>query len=208
MTLDFSVAKMVVCGDCGDVVGPFERPNPTNPRSALVQRGSCARHAAPPGEPRWPGFDYNRRVELCNCCGTVPLRSGSRWSVWFCDACKQQVMLLNGRHGRCVVPIGRHSIQAGLSLTRDQIVKGLDVHIFIGRWNAVADVMSLLSDWQRIVVRRNLKVIRTAEGSAVPAPDYCAKMKVLVDPMDRFREMCAYLDRRAREALNNGGGSA
>jgi hypothetical protein len=162
-----SYAGMVVCGDCGDVVGPFEHADRAvrledecfdlGPRSTYVQRGRCPTHTSEGNESRWPRFDYNRLVELCNCCGAVPLRSGSKWSVWFCDACKQQVQLLNGRHGRCVVPIGRHSVHAGWLLTGDQIENPLEVEAFVSSMSAISDGMCALHDWRRIVVRRNLE---------------------------------------------------
>ena len=43
-------------------------------------------------QPRWGG-DFNTYAELCRCCGLVLIRSGSRWSVWFCASCKEAVAL-------------------------------------------------------------------------------------------------------------------
>jgi hypothetical protein len=45
-----------------------------------------------------------------------PLPSGSRWSVWFCAACKDRVVELNSAVGRAVIPIGRHSMMSGVSI--------------------------------------------------------------------------------------------
>ncbi len=214
-----TLPDMVVCRDCGDALGPFHNTIGAGrleghqfslgPRSTTyVQRGACPTHIGDGSDSRWARFDYNRFLELCNCCGAVPLLSGSRWSVWFCDACKQQVGLLNGRHGRCVVPIGRHSVHAGFSLKHDQLDDPLAVEMYVSAWNSIADVMSLLNDWRRTVVRRNLEVVGAEAGSAVPLTVYVDELGLESLAMDRFREMCEYLDRRGREASRGKGAAS
>lgn len=47
------------------------------------------------GQEPWPNSDFNEHTCLCRCCVSEPLRSGSRWSVWFCDECKARVIALN-----------------------------------------------------------------------------------------------------------------
>ena len=207
MSTDLSAfSKMVVCGDCGDVVGPFRYVSPKGDGWDHIQRGTCADHARPSDDPLWPWFDFNTIVELCSCCGVVALRTGSKWSVWFCEACKQEVGLLNGRHGRCVVPIGRHSVHAGWLLKGDQIDNGLDVHLFTEAWNATVSVMRVLSEWQRITVRRNLEAGGAPPRSRVPLPEYVRTAELQIDAMARFREMCEYLDWRGRERVEETGG--
>jgi hypothetical protein len=44
--------------------------------------------------------------------------SGSKWSLFFCEDCKMRVVAHNQGAGRCVIPIGRHSIMNGVFLSR------------------------------------------------------------------------------------------
>lgn len=82
MTIDPKrIPLMEVRRGCRDVVGPFPRPT-THPgdRQRLVQRGSCPRHRPYEPDPGWPRFDFNRRVDLCYCCGipSVPIEAYCR----------------------------------------------------------------------------------------------------------------------------------
>jgi len=198
------IDRTVVCGPCGDVVGSaddfYERG------FTMVQTGPCPVHAAP-AESTWPSYDYNRFVELCRCCGTVPLRSGSRWSVWFCPECREQVDLLNLRLGRYAIPIGRHSIHAGRLLSIEKAAEPVALHAFLEGMNAASDAMGVLGKWAHEVIRLNLRAIREDDDSVVPINPYCLAARRYVDPSDRFREMCAWLAGQGRESQHEEDGS-
>jgi hypothetical protein len=100
-------SNFVLCATCQGLYG--DRPSPG---FATPQRCRC-RHV---DEPKWPRHDFNEHLHLCECCRLVPLRSGSRWSVWFCDECKARVRDLNHVLGRYVIPIGRHSLMGGIAI--------------------------------------------------------------------------------------------
>jgi len=102
--------EMVVCGRCGEPKGPV----PWHSLEAS-QLCSCASEEGRRAQRPWGG-DFNAAVELCNCCGAVALSSGSRWSPLLCDRCFARVRTLNEVAGRCVVPVGRHSLMNGVSL--------------------------------------------------------------------------------------------
>lgn len=187
--------RLVVCGTCGDVVGPAE--DPPGAEAPRIQAGTCPAHAIPE-QPRWPRHDFNRFVELCRCCGTVPMKSGSRWSTWFCPACREEVDLLNQRLGRYAIPIGRHSVHAGRLLTRESLADPLEVEIFTSATNAAFDAIRVLSRWARHVVRLNLRAIREDDDAVVPIRQYCLSAQRYVLPSDRFREMCAWLTHEGR----------
>lgn len=90
---------MRVCRACGRLTG--SGPG-TGPGVSRAQRCDCH----PRREKTWPDYDFNLAVELCRCCGQVALRSGSRWSVWFCAGCLQLTRHLNhalGRYGRAAI---------------------------------------------------------------------------------------------------------
>ena len=98
-----------ICDACQQPFGT--EPQPGYP---IPQRCACDRLA---DELVWPGFDYNEHLRLCMCCRGIALPSGSRWSVWFCGPCKDRVRLYNDRLGRVAIPIGRHSLMAGIGIS-------------------------------------------------------------------------------------------
>lgn len=195
-----AVPEMEVCHACATVVGPF-----SDEGVRRVQRGSCPSHARPAGEARWEGWDIELRVELCRCCGRVPLVSGSRYSVWFCAGCKTLVGQLNGRHGRCVVPIGRHSFHYGYMLNGEQVADPVEVHAFVEGVRSVSEAANLLALWRDEAVRRNLEAIDVAPGGVVPLSEYWPLVRDRIDPRDRFLEMYTFLKRAGRDAREQDG---
>jgi hypothetical protein len=199
------IRAMMVCRACEDVVGWFYRlDGMLAGQHQLLQRGRCARHPPLAGAPRWPRFDFNRGVDLCYCCAIEPLATGSKWSVWFCEPCKQQVGLLNARHGRCIVPIGRHSVHRGHLLRAEDLDDAIVVESFVGAFESGSVAIRTLADWQRVAVVRNLDALGDDDRLEVPALEYWREVAAAVDRMDRFREMCAYLDERGRARLTPG----
>ena len=99
-------------------------PKPPAP-GLLRQRCNCDRSEGP----RWEKSDLDERAHLCECCRLELLPSGSRWSVWFCHECKEQVLELNARLGSCVVPIGRHSFMSGIGVPGSVLVHATDTEL-------------------------------------------------------------------------------
>jgi len=184
-----------VCEPCGSVVGPFTRDG-----VPYTQRGSCPAHAAPAGEPKWPRYDFNEHAALCRCCGRGPIESGSRYSVWFCPDCKEQVGLLHGRHGRCIIPIGPHSFHWGFMLKGSEVDDPIAVEIFLSAVKAVGSVRDLLDEWRHPVVRRNLREIGVDEGGTISLARYTELVQERIDPDERFRGLCAFLEEAGRQA--------
>ena len=108
------------------ICGTFFEPYETRPQGeASRQRCRCPDKV--PSGAKWPGYDVNEHLHLCECCSMVVLPSGSRWSVSFCEECKQRVDELNESVGRCVIPIGRHSLMNGVGVAgRDVTSAGED----------------------------------------------------------------------------------
>lgn len=175
---------MRICPSCYSLFGECEKPTP--------QRCRCDR---PHDDVTWPNHDFNLAVELCRCCGTELLQSGSRWSVWFCRECKEQVGLLNGRFGRCVVPIGRHSFHAGYMLNADDLERPGEIVAFAEGMTGLFGAMKILEEWAGVVVRRNVDELgleSSADGICLVS--YLRSLQS--DPPskeDRFREMTEYL---------------
>jgi len=57
------------------------------------------------GQEKWEGYDINEWIRLCDCCLAVPMRSGSKWSPFFCNNCRPDIVA--AERG---IPIGRHSM--------------------------------------------------------------------------------------------------
>ena len=91
---------MRVCAKCF-------RLNQSNRPGGLNQLCSCRRAARGAA---WPGFDFNERARLCSCCGQDVLKSGSRWSPFFCRECQQRAIAVSLWEGRLIFPIGRRSL--------------------------------------------------------------------------------------------------
>jgi hypothetical protein len=132
----------VLCGTCHELYEDAPQPGFATP-----QRCKCRRT----DEPKWPRYDFNEHLHLCECCRLVGLRSGSRWSVWFCEECKTRVMNLNRLAGRCLIPIGRHSLMAGVGLDGSELARADDSRLeelisrFTDRSQSLFEAMDHLS---------------------------------------------------------------
>ncbi len=143
-----------ICTTCHDPYGTEAQQGFPTP-----QRCRCNRT----DEPTWPRFDFNEHVHLCRCCRAVALDSGSRWSVWFCKPCKDRVRLLNHRLRRAAIPIGRHSLMAGVGIAGVDLVetKGHDLGDLIEGFareatglRASMDLLSQVARHRTIEMRR------------------------------------------------------
>jgi hypothetical protein len=134
--------RFSICGTCHDLYETAPQPGFATP-----QRCRCRKT----DEPTWPRFDFNEHLRLCECCRSVPLRSGSRWSVWFCEGCKTRVRALNDRLGRYAIPIGRHSLMGGLGISGAEIAGADEARLtalcdaFAGRTQGLFAAMEHLS---------------------------------------------------------------
>lgn len=197
-----TIKTMVVCRECGDVVGRL--PHPREPGQTLVQRGTCSEHAKNEfTSDGWSSFDLPRWVELCRCCGMVPLLSGSRFSVWFCHQCVEQVHILNARIGRCVLPIGRQSVGAGLPLEAEDVTDPVAVDRFNKRSEGLTDTQRALGKWARVVAGRNFEELGWSDGATMPIWWYARFTRLTFCPGRKFREMCAWLHEHGRTSARS-----
>lgn len=148
-----ATGSLRICGTCRGLRGPV--PDRGDGAEQLCRCRSLELRQA---QPRWGG-DHNTYAELCRCCGLRLLRSGSRFSVWFCDYCKPLVITLNRQLGRYVVPIGRHSIMSGVAVrpaeegftAAAELLADLTLDMIAG--------IDSTEEWARTVVARNLEVL-------------------------------------------------
>lgn len=60
-----------------------------------------------------PEPDFDTPFEICYYCQATIVRSGSRWSTFYCELCRPAILEINKARdssGLAVLPIGRHSI--------------------------------------------------------------------------------------------------
>lgn len=155
---------LLICGQCHGLRGQV----PDEPRG-VMQLCACTPREVRAAQPSFRG-DHNTYAELCRCCGEVLLPSGSRWSVWFCRECAGRVAGLNRGAGRCIVPIGAHSMMNGVSL-RGAVTEP-QVELFVRESNGLfASMDELLAHAQRVVVR-NLVRLGFPAAEHVPLGSY------------------------------------
>lgn len=131
--------------------------------------------------------DHHTKLELCRCCGVEALPSGSRWSVWFCDECKARVIALNRRYGRCVVPIGRHSLMNGVFFdpAADDAARA-----FADQLTTLFAEMGGTEAWRRTAVQLNLAAAGLPASDNIELDTYLAAVAALPSVREqRFTEM-------------------
>jgi hypothetical protein len=142
--------RLLICRRCRLLKGPV--PGRTDGAHQLC---GCTPVEVRRAQPRWGG-DHNTYAELCRCCGLVLLRSGSRWSVWFCRQCKEAVVVLNRSAGRCLIPVGRHSLMNGVAANAAQLCSDLGAIAFTDQLMTFFMTMDGLETWASTIVQRNL----------------------------------------------------
>jgi hypothetical protein len=116
-------------------------------------------------QPVWEGFDFNERVILCNCCAQEALKSGSRWSPYFCRECQTLVKEASIRQGRLIVPIGRHTLMhtwvpKAVTTSRDGPLSPADeADEILATMETIVDRYAHLSRWYQTTVARSLTAL-------------------------------------------------
>lgn len=159
------------------------------------QRCRC-RHCE---ETRWEGFDYNCRAILCRCCALVPLRSGSRWSPYFCRECQLLAMGVSVWERRLIFPIGPHSIMHGFVPDTVAAIPGSEPDPpFEGLERTVSALMSgyeVLEQWYQMAVPWRLNALGLR--APISLRDYAEVVEerdwsVLSHKTDAFEELCLF----------------
>ena len=185
-----TIRKMIVCGRCADIVGPVDA-------KVRVQRGTCPEHSFEE-EDTWSRFDFNRLLDLCQCCGAEALRSGGKFATWFCPECHSAVGELNGRLGRYAVPIGRHSFHAGAVMRSEDLSDPIMTRTFVNQWESISSSISTLRDWGQVAVRKNYEALGWYPNARILLKRYLRE-STRIDKAQRFREMCKYFTSKERQ---------
>jgi len=157
------VERLRVCGTCCRL---YETGRP----DGLNQQCACN----PRDVETWPHFDFNERALLCLCCGLRPLRSGSKFSPFFCEDCVTPVMNVSRLCARLVFPIGRHSfMHTWVPGTRTPTLAahGGDMNALadsvLASLEAIESGSQFVFQWSRLIVSRNLARVGLAGGASL-----------------------------------------
>jgi hypothetical protein len=170
---DVQRARFLVCGECGELREQASAEPPALRQLCACEEGELRGAGARP-IPRWPGYDFNLKAELCRLCASEVLWSGHRYCVWYCRSCHVAVREANERLGGYVIPVGRHSVHAGVLVNprRPRREVARQAKDLVGFLTGLAERMEALERWR---VGRVAAVLAEA-GLASPAPliDYLA----------------------------------
>ncbi len=132
----------------------------------------------------WPRFDYPQQFELCRCCGIEVLRSGTKWSVWFCRPCQLRVGELNDTIGRYMIPIGRHSLMGGVGISGADLKSDSEVELsalaerFADALGGIIAGGDRLTEWRAVRVRSNVERLKLSSATdQVDLRDYIVRAK-------------------------------
>ena len=156
-------AGVELCRKCLALRGPcFD----TFSRCERTQRCGCE-----PKDPPWKAYDYNTAIELCYCCAATTVSSGSRWSAFFCDTCRERVCAYNRAAGFAVIPIGRHSIMNAIFVSGQDAKSRVAQRAFEAGMANLFTRMDRLCEWKRDRVRVVVQSI-PGEETAIPLERY------------------------------------
>ena len=96
-------SNLQVCVECCGLRGPYDGYD----NLCRCDSEAWDRHPTP------RGGDLHGNVRLCMSCLSALAPGSSRWTSYYCGDCRPRVILLGQLVGRCVVPIGPHSIMNG-----------------------------------------------------------------------------------------------
>ncbi len=186
---DFDCRDVGVCNTCGDLFGPCREVGVSGDRTRQLEQ-LCACENGRKDQPKWERFDFNEVITLCRCCRGVVLQSGSRWSVWFCDQCKQRVQAVNDICESYVIPIGRHTIMASKYRTGAIVRSTLRIPKLRATLHDIGHRENSLLAHAR---QTTLRVVLTLEPElpCTPLSDYLDAVRLLPDHQSQsFAALC------------------
>jgi len=191
-----------ICGTCYDL---YEE----NRSDGMEQHCRCH-----PRRQTWPGYDFDERAILCRCCGLEVLRSGSRWSSFFCRECQLLAMGVSVWQRQLVFPIGRHTLMhtwvpdtPASSLADDgvddaELVEGVHTAVM-----AISKGANGLLGWYEVIMPQNLA--RVGLAGAVLVRDYLQaidrkELGNLHTRLEAFEGLCEFFRTTPAEETQDG----
>jgi hypothetical protein len=168
---------MRICRSCGEVTG-FVRKAEGGPFK--FQCCGCKNDLISPEDyedlRNYFHLDFGEAVTLCRSCGQILMKSGSKFSPFSCDGCREFIFAFNNYRRFVLVPLGRHSFMNGLRLRGPDVDKPKAVAGFAAGWNSLVDRMELLDEWRKEVIAGNLEAAGLSGEPEIGLVDYLAAM--------------------------------
>jgi hypothetical protein len=162
---DVRPGELQICGRCRELKGPVPDRN-----DGVQQLCECTPLEIRRAQPRWA--DTNLYAELCYCCGLVLLRSGSKFSPFFCEPCASSVNAVNQSAGQCLIPRGRHSFMNGISGDPDHFQTDEAIRELADQFTGMISQITALEAWAAEVVDANLATLGFDRGGDVALVEY------------------------------------
>lgn len=195
--------RLRVCGNCaelyGDVVGRDGVPLFTQRARGTCEYAGESWHEPMAGLPP-PAGDFPTEFELCYCCAAIVIPSGSKFSSFYCDACRDMVQRFNASAGRVLLPLGRHSIMNRIALRDPVRADDAARQEFVASTMALFDRIGRLCEWRRVVVSDRVARCTSEGGPHLPLMAYLAGPAARVSKEEMFRQLCRYFGVRELEA--------
>ena len=197
MTNKIVVEHLSVCTGSAALFGPFSYGGgaPTHQQRCYYQ--ACEHRREVWHQPRTdlpePAGDFPTEVEWCYCCARTLISSGSKFSSFFCDECRADVIQLRKTLGSTFLPLGRHSLCNGEWLTGADMADPQKVERFIAATRHIDNRIDRLLTWQRGVVRDNVEAMGYPVAPYVSARDYRSfASERSVPKAELFRQLCRF----------------
>jgi hypothetical protein len=149
--------EMSICAVCGEVFGRirysgeprvFYQPCPCSwIADELTIKNDLVEYL---------NLDFSQAVTLCYGCGRELIRSGSKWSPFFCEYCLGYIRGSNVTDPSFPgwIPVGRHSMMNGLALGGPDAQDKEKVEQFCKAVNSLQERIEHLERWKKLVVSR------------------------------------------------------
>ena len=140
----------------------------------------------------WPGNNFNTSVEFCHCCSKELINSGSRFSSFYCNDCRELIFEYNKQEDIMSIPLGRHSFMNDIKLTypySDEEFRQFNkvVNYFFRK-------VDLVQDWQRLCLFHNLHDLGFRFGNDISIHLYDKMLPNLEnDKAGLFQQMVTFL---------------
>lgn len=107
-------------------------------------------HRCPDGtENRWEDSDLSEWIHICECCVIDVTRSGSRWSSFYCDECRQRILALRRSDRPLAIPLGRHSMMNAIALEGARAFEPRAVETFTDALDGMFNSIAAVSEWRK-----------------------------------------------------------
>lgn len=193
-----SIERLNVCTGSGELFGLLASADGSRTYEQRCRLHDCGCRLESWHQPRsempQPPGDFPTALELCYCCASNIIPSGSKFSIFFCDACRPDIVRLRDAVGSAVIPLGRHSLMNGIALRGPNARSRLHVTSFAAANIQSANRMDRLFEWRRLVIADRVTSMH-ANAAFVGAPEYLVFATGLVlPPQEMFRQLCRFLN--------------